>query len=200
MRGPERADVGWCDRFGEGASRAQVGDQYRLARVEELRRLGHEVDAGKHDDVRLHVDGLAGQCEGVAHDVGDPVEDLRGHVVVGEDHRVALLLEPHDGVHVVCHGCPLHGRHGVRHLRVQVGCSQRSHRVPLPGSPLMLHLSKTARDPLPELWDATTHVRFRKVDSFGRCRRKSVHLAQERGRHRRVRGWCGRLGRLSMDG
>ena len=130
------ADVLRRDRLGQRAARAQVGDQHGLGRVQQLRGLRHEVHAGQHDDVGLDVDGLTGQGEGVADDVGDAVEDLRGHVVVGEDHGVALLLQPHDRVHVVGHGGPLDGRHDVRHLRVEVGCSQRCHRIPLPGTAL----------------------------------------------------------------
>ena len=77
------------DRLGEAAAGALVGDQHGLVVGEDLRRLGHEVDAAEHDRRRLGLGGDAGQPERVADVVGDLL-DLGQLVVVGQDHGVAL--------------------------------------------------------------------------------------------------------------
>ena len=77
------------DRLGEAAAGPLVGDQHRLVVAQDLRRLGHEVDAAEHDRRRLGLGRDPGQPERVADVVGD-VLDLRQLVVVGQDHGVAL--------------------------------------------------------------------------------------------------------------
>ena len=81
------------DRVGERTAGAHVRDQHGLLRIEQLRRLGHEMDAGEHDDIGLDLGRLAGERQAVADDVGDAVEDLRRLVIMRQDHRVARLLQ-----------------------------------------------------------------------------------------------------------
>ena len=50
------------DRLGEAAAGPLVGDQHRLVVAEDLRRLGHEVDAAEHDRRRLGLGGDPGQA------------------------------------------------------------------------------------------------------------------------------------------
>ena len=68
--------------------------QHGLGRVEDLGGLGHEAHAAEHDDGLVGLGGLAAQLERVALEVGHRVEQRRLHVVVAEDHGVALDLEP----------------------------------------------------------------------------------------------------------
>ena len=76
--------------------------------VEDLRRLGHEVDAREADDVGLRLRRRLRELERVADEVGD-VLDLAVLVVVREEDRVALLLEALDlGLEVDFH------RHATR--------------------------------------------------------------------------------------
>jgi hypothetical protein len=60
--------------------------------VEDLRRLGHEVDAREADDVGLRLRRGLRELQRVADEVGD-VLDLALLVVVREDDGVALALE-----------------------------------------------------------------------------------------------------------
>jgi hypothetical protein len=83
---------------GQRAAGEQVGDQHALVGAEHLAGLGHEVDARLHDHVRVGLGRLSRQPKAVAHVVADAVEDLRRHVVVGQDHRVSLALERVDAV------------------------------------------------------------------------------------------------------
>ena len=77
------------DRRGQRAAGAQIGDQHRLLGREDLRRLGHEVDAAEDDRLGVGRGRLAREAERVADVVGHVLH--LGHlVVVGEDHRVAL--------------------------------------------------------------------------------------------------------------
>jgi hypothetical protein len=47
------------DRGGERAAGAEVGEEYRLLRAEDRRRLGHEVDAAEDDRLRIGRGRLA---------------------------------------------------------------------------------------------------------------------------------------------
>ncbi len=96
----QQAHVGGGDRGGQRAARLQVGDQDRLLRAQELGGLGHEVHAAEHDDLGVGLGRLARQGQRVAGQVGHAVEDLRGLVVVPEDHRPALPLEALDRLDV----------------------------------------------------------------------------------------------------
>ena len=79
--------------IGKGAPRVDVGKQDGFPRIENFRRLSHEVDAAKDDDLGVGFGGLVGEPEGVSNVVGDLLYgfDL---VVVAKDYRVAFLLEP----------------------------------------------------------------------------------------------------------
>ena len=79
------------------------------------------MHAGQHDDIGVDLHRLAGERQAVADDVGDAVEDLRRHVVVAEDHRVAPALQRQDGVDVVGEHRPLHGRDECLHPVIQRG-------------------------------------------------------------------------------
>ena len=61
--------------------------------VDDLRGLGHEVHARHDDNVGRGFGREPGQRERVARDVRDAMVDVRRHVVVGQNNRVALLLQ-----------------------------------------------------------------------------------------------------------
>ena len=98
MAPAQSAHVGGGDRGRQRAAGLRVGDQHGLARSQDLGALGHEVDAGQHDQSGVAVGGGLGQGQRIAGDVGHAVEDLRRLVAVGHDHRAALALEAGDGV------------------------------------------------------------------------------------------------------
>ena len=77
-----------------------VGNEHGLLGVEQLRRLGHEMDAGEHDHRGIRPHRLARQRQAVADDVGDAMEDLRRLIVVREDDGVALALQGENCVDV----------------------------------------------------------------------------------------------------
>ena len=83
------------DRVGERAARGEMREEDRLPRVEDLRGLRHEEDAAEDDQILVAALGLEGEAERVAHEVGDSL-DLGQLVVVGEDHRVLLVLQAAD--------------------------------------------------------------------------------------------------------
>ncbi len=91
----EGLEVVGAATVGERAARREVGHDDRAGRVQDLRGLRHEVDAAEHDHVALDLLGDLREGERVADEVGQ-VLDLRLLVVVREDHRVALFLEPAD--------------------------------------------------------------------------------------------------------
>ena len=73
----------------------------RSVRVQDLRRLGHEVDAAERDHVAVAFVAACASCERVADEVRE-VLDLGLLVVVGEEDRVALFLERADrGLEIV---------------------------------------------------------------------------------------------------
>ena len=83
-------------RVRELAAGQQVRQKHGSRRIDDLRRLGHEVNAREFDDVSvLDIRRHQGQFERVPDEVRD-FQDLRSIVVVGDDHRVALLLERAD--------------------------------------------------------------------------------------------------------
>ncbi len=79
----------------EAAAGVHVGQDHDLLGRQDLRRLGHEADAAKGDHVGVGLRRLARQIEAVADEIGE-VLDLRLLVIMGEDHRVALALQPID--------------------------------------------------------------------------------------------------------
>ena len=92
MLGLPRAKLLGIDRGGERAARGEIGEQHRLLRREDRRRLGHEVHAAEDDDVGVRLGGLAREAERVADEVGD-VLHFGALVVVREDDRVLLARE-----------------------------------------------------------------------------------------------------------
>jgi hypothetical protein len=72
---------------------ARRGDQHGLARIQDLGLLHHEADTAEDDDVRVRGGRLPAELQGVAGVVRDGQVQGRLHVVVPQDHRVALLLE-----------------------------------------------------------------------------------------------------------
>ena len=71
MLGLPRAELVGRDRRGERAAGAQVGDQHRLARADDRRGLGHEVDAAEDDRRRRRSPRPAArEPERVADEVG----------------------------------------------------------------------------------------------------------------------------------
>jgi len=68
------------------------------------------MDAGQDDHVGVGAHRLAGQRQAVADDVGNRVKDVGGLVVVGQDDRVALALQPEDRGNVVGQERPFDSR------------------------------------------------------------------------------------------
>ena len=87
----------------EAATGFQIREQDLARRVEDLRRLGHEVNAAEDDDLGLGACRLLGQGEAVADKIGH-VLDLALLVVVREDDRVELLLQGADRRVELCRG------------------------------------------------------------------------------------------------
>ena len=108
--GLPRAQLVGGDRVGQRAAGVEVGQQHGLLGAQDRGGLGHEVDAAEGDHVGVGGRRLARQAERVPHEVGH-VLDLGHLVVVGEDHRVALLGE---GAHLVLQAGDLGGVEGRR--------------------------------------------------------------------------------------
>ena len=81
--------------IGERAACLEVRDDHDLVRVQDLRGLGHEVNAAERDHIGLGPGGGLRELERITDEIGE-VLDLGLLVVVRQDHRVALLLEPPD--------------------------------------------------------------------------------------------------------
>ena len=64
-----------------------------LSRREDLRRLRHEMHPAEDDHLRVRLRGLDAQSQGIADEIGD-VLNLGNLVVVGQDDRLAFLLQP----------------------------------------------------------------------------------------------------------
>ena len=82
-------------RILEAAAGVHVGQDDDLFGAQDLRGLGHEADAAEGDDVGVGRRGLARQIEAVADEIGE-VLDRGLLVIMGEDDRVALLLQARD--------------------------------------------------------------------------------------------------------
>ena len=52
-----------------------------------------------HDDIGVNFGRLNGEAEGVAFEIADQIEDVRRHIIVGEDDRVFLGFERVDRMH-----------------------------------------------------------------------------------------------------
>ena len=95
MRLAERRELVGRAAVLEAAAGVHVGQDDDLFGRQDLRRLGHEADAAKGDHVGVGRRRLARQIEAVADEIGE-VLDFRLLVIMGEDHRVALALQPLD--------------------------------------------------------------------------------------------------------
>ena len=91
---------------------------------EDLRRLGHEAHAAEGDHLGIGRRRLARQVEAVADEIGE-ILDRRLLVIMGEDHRVALALQPLDlgeqvepfqALRLCGHLCPFAGAAALRFL------------------------------------------------------------------------------------
>ena len=80
---------------GERAAGGEVGHHDLARRIQDLRGLGHEVDAAEGDHVALHLLGRLSELERIADEIRE-ILDLGLLIVVGEDHRVALALHARD--------------------------------------------------------------------------------------------------------
>ena len=117
------SELSGVDRRGKRAACRKVGDEHSLARAQDHRRLGHEVDTAEHDHVGSSRGRLARKAERVADVVGH-VLDLGHLVVVGEDDRVALARQLAD---LLAHALRCHeGR-----------CAERTQRHQPRGSALL---------------------------------------------------------------
>ena len=79
----------------EAAAGIHVGQDDGLFGRQDFRRLGHEAHAAKGDHVGVGRRRLARQIEAVADEIRE-VLDFRLLVIMGEDDRVALALQPLD--------------------------------------------------------------------------------------------------------
>jgi hypothetical protein len=102
--------VGWT-AVGQRAARGEIGDHDARARVQDLRGLGHEVDAAERDHLGVELLGDAGQRERVADVVGEILDDVV-LVVVRQHDGVALVLEAFDRVFEAGRFESCDGRHG----------------------------------------------------------------------------------------
>ena len=74
----------------------RIGDEHRFAGIEQLRRLGHEVNAALDDHIRVRLPCLLRELQAVAQDVAHTMENLRRHVVMRQDDGIPLALEVAD--------------------------------------------------------------------------------------------------------
>ena len=82
----------------------------------------HEMHTGLDDDVGAGGRGFAGELQAVAAKIADEAENVRRHVIVGEDNRVLLFLDPVDRSHERGHSGPLHRRDEIGDQRVEMVC------------------------------------------------------------------------------
>ena len=116
----DQAHIRACDRSGERAARAHVRDQHRFLRRQNLRGLGHKVDAGLYDDGGIRLRRFARELQRVASEIADAVEDLGGHVIVREDDGVLRHLHLVDRRDKGRVSRPLDGGHDVLDLLIEM--------------------------------------------------------------------------------
>ena len=97
LQGPH---VGPGDGSSKGAACVHVRHKDDFFRVQKLRRFGHEMDSGEDDDIGIGFFRHLRQGKGIAAQIADAMENFRRHVVMGQDYRVAFLLERVDGRHI----------------------------------------------------------------------------------------------------
>src|SRR5207248_5046871 len=140
------AELLGVDRGGERAAGAEIGEEDRLLRTEDRRRLGHEVDTAKDDRLRVGRGRLARKAERVADVVRD-VLHLGALVVVGEDHGV---LRGCEGANFVVES----GGRGDGHRTSRETWSERAEWVRAPtetkSTPVSAYARTVARETPPE--------------------------------------------------
>ena len=87
--------LGGVARLGQRAAGVHVGQENFFLRIHDLRRLGHEMDAAKENDVGLGRLRLIGEAERIAHVIGHFL-DFAHLVIVRENHRVLFLFQGQD--------------------------------------------------------------------------------------------------------
>ena len=103
--GARRVDRLALDHVSHGAVRARLGQQHGLGGVEQLGALAHKLHAAQHDGLLRQALGELCQVEAVADVIGHSL-DLGRHVIVRQDHRVALGFKLLNGLDELCgHQC-----------------------------------------------------------------------------------------------
>ena len=92
VAGPEGGELLGRTGIGEAAARRQVGEHHDAARIENLRRLGHEVNAAEHDHIGFGAGGAAGELKRITDHIGDVLNGVV-LVVVRQDHCVPLTAQ-----------------------------------------------------------------------------------------------------------
>ena len=77
------------DHVRHGAVRARLGQQHGLGGIEQLGALAHKLHAAQHNGLLRQALGELCQVEAVTDVVGHGL-DLGRHVIMCQDHRVAL--------------------------------------------------------------------------------------------------------------
>ena len=90
--GAGRVDRGPLDHVRHRAVRRRLGQEDRLVAIEQLRALPHELDTAQDDGPLGQGFREFCQVKRVAHVICDRL-DLGLHIIVREDHRIALGLE-----------------------------------------------------------------------------------------------------------
>ena len=98
------------------------------------------MHTGLHDDARRGARRFTRELERISAEVADTEENVGGHVVVRQHHRVVLALQTQDVRHQRRNGGPLHFRHHMAHALVKRR-GQRRHfgRVVQPRQRLRVH-------------------------------------------------------------
>ena len=92
VAGPEGGELLGRTCIGEAAARRQVREHHDAARIEDLGRLGHEVNAAEHDHIGFGAGGAAGELERITNHIGDVLDGVV-LVVMGQDHGVPLTAQ-----------------------------------------------------------------------------------------------------------
>ena len=85
---------------------SKIGQEHFLGGIHDLRRLGHEMDAAKKNDISLRRLRLVGKAERIAHVIGHFL-DFSHLIVMRQDHGSLLLLQGQDFFLQGTHRSPL---------------------------------------------------------------------------------------------
>ena len=106
--GPHPFHILGRDGRGQGTPGSSIGNQHRLAGIQDFGRLGHEMHAALDDHRARRARRLDGQLQAVPDEIGNAVIDVRSHVIVREDYRIPLFLQSPDGADVGSMPHPVH--------------------------------------------------------------------------------------------